>query len=292
MIVLDPGYDSFSVMRPSVSLLSWQLLWTLTVGLTPLSGQAFRPVAYVLNLTGTWQLDGREGEVKAGQALDAGSKLSVALRADDSSITIMRSDDLSRTRIVCDNSANNPCRNPIVISPISSEVPANRFKALTAVALSLLLDKPPAVASHFAATLSRGEYVIAEKEDVVMLNKENGVSLTDALPVLPPGRYTVNATKNDGNPALFSDKITHFADGSWQTLRIPTLGLYMVSLTDSDGERRADLLFWVLPSSEYRAAKDKFDAIKGYTSRWKGPNAQADEHLFLRAVLLAMSKPS
>lgn len=268
------------------------LLWTLTVGFTPLSGQESRPVAYVLNLTGTWQLDGQQGTVKAGQPLDTGSRLSTASHDSDSSITIMRSDDLSRTRIVCDNSATNPCRNPIVISPTSSEVPANRFKALTTVALSLLLDKPPAVASHFSATLSRGEYVIAEKEDVVMISDENGFSLADALPVLPPGRYTVNATKSDGKTLLFSEKITHSADGSWQILQIPTPGLYMVSLTDSDGERRADLLFWVLPSTEYRAAKDKFDAIKGYTSRWKGLNAQADEHLFLRAVLLAMSKSS
>ena len=230
--------------------------------------------------------------MKAGQPLEAGSRLSAASDNYDSSITIMHSDDLSRTLISCENSQNNPCRNPIVIGPISSGAQPERFKALIAVAFSLLLDKPPAVASHFSATLSRGEYVIAEKEDVVMINNENGFSLTEAFPVLPPGRYTVDATKNDREAAHFSERIAHLADGSLQTFRIPAPGLYVISITDSDGERRADLLFWLLPSTEYRAAKEKFDAMKRYTSGWKGPNARADEHLFLRAVLLAMSQPS
>ena len=39
-------------------------------------------------------------------------------------------------------------------------------------------------------------------------------------------------------------------------------------------------------------AKEKFDAVKDYTTQWKGSNAQADQHLVLRAVLLAMSQPS
>jgi hypothetical protein len=204
----------------------------------------------------------------------------------------MHCDDLSRTQITCEDSSNNPCRNPIVIGPVSSVALPGRFNSLIRSALSLLLDKPPAVASHFSATLSRGEYAISEKEDVVMISDQNEFSLADSVPALPPGRYTVNATKPDGKTSLLSERITHLANGSWQTVRIPAPGLFMFSITDSDGERRADLLLWLLPSTEYRPAKEKFDAVKDYMTQWKGSNAQADQHLVLRAVLLAMSQPS
>lgn len=63
-----------------------------------------------------------------------------------------------------------------------------RFNSLIRSALSLLLDKPPAVASQFSATLSRGEYAISEKEGVVMISDQNEFSLADSVPALPPGR--------------------------------------------------------------------------------------------------------
>jgi hypothetical protein len=276
-----------------LSCLVWRSLpLTLIVGVTHFSAPQSQPVAYILNLTGTWQLEGQKGTVKMGQPLEAGSRLSTASDNYQNSITIMQRDDLSRTRVTCDSTPNNPCLKPIVIKPVSSEAPASRFKPLISAALSLLLDKPPAVATHFSATLSRGEYVVVEKEDVIALDNENGSYLPSAFPALPPGRYTITATESDGKTPPLIEKIVHSGDGSWQPFRIPTPGLYTISLTDSDGERRADLLILLLPTGEYRAAKGKYDAVKSLTSKWTGSTALADEHLLLRAVLLALDRSS
>jgi hypothetical protein len=278
-------------MRPLVSLSLRSLLCSLTVGVAYLSGQQAQPVAYILNLNGTWQLEGRQEAVKAGQPLSAGSKLFTNWNNHDNFITIMQCDDLSRIRIACDNTPSNPCRNPVVINSISTITPTNRFRTIATTALALLLDKPPPVASHFSATLSRGEYVILEKEDVLMMSDTNQFSVAESFPALPPGRYAVNATKSGTTTPSLSEKIAHLPDGSWQNLHISEPGLYMISILDSDGERRGDVLILFLPGSEYRAAKEKFDAIKAQTSKWNGTSAQADEHLFLRSVLLAMSQP-
>ncbi len=286
------GYGSFSVMRRVVFTGRLVLLWTLTVA-TFANAQQSRPAAYVLDITGTWQLEGQKEAVKAGQPLDAGSRLSTAADNYDNSITIMRRDDLSRTRIACEDSPSNPCQKPVVINPASSSPSTDHSKSLIVAALAVLLNKPPAVTSHFSATLSRGEYVVIEKEDVLSMdNGENGPSLTASFPALPPGRYTVLATKDDGTTLVSEEKVVHLADGSWQPLNVPAPGLYMVSITASDGERRADLLLLFVPKADYRAAREQFDAVRNRTSQWKGPNAQADEHILLRAVLLAMSPPS
>jgi hypothetical protein len=278
-------------MRRSV-FLGWQsLLCILTVGVTCLHGQQTRPVAYVLAVTGNWQLEGQQGAVNAGQPLDAGSRLSTGWYNYDNSITLVHYDDLSRTRIACENSSKNPCRNPVVVSG-GDEAPTNQFKTLLSAAVSVLFDKPPAVATHYAVTLSRGKYVVIEKEDVVLLDGEKGFSLTGEIPALPAGTYTVDAKSNDGKTSPLSEKIATLADGSWQTLRIPVPGLYMISILDPDGERRADLLVLFVSGSRYSAARQVFDSVKNRTSKWEGTNSQADEHLFLRAILLAMSQSS
>ena len=281
----------FSVMRRSVSFRWQSIICIMVVGVSYLSGQQTRPVAYVLDVTGNWQIEGQQGAVKAGQPLTAGSKLSTASYNYDNAITLVQYDDASRTRISCENSSKNPCLKPIVVSS-SPDSPTSQFKMLMAAAFSALLEKPPPVANHYSATLGRGKYIIVEREDVVPLDDVKGFSLTGRIPALPVGTYSVAATSNDGRSPSVSARVATLADGSWQAFPITVPGLYTISVTDSDGQHRADLVFLFVPIAGYTAARQRFDAVKDRTSKWQGANAQVDEHILLRAVLLAMSQSS
>ena len=106
-------------------------------------------------------------------------------------------------------------------SSIFRSTARHRFNSLIRSALSLLLDKPPAVASHFSATLSRGEYAISEKEDVVMISDQNEFSLADSFLRYPLADTPSMQRRPDGKTSLLSERITHLANGSWQTVRIP-----------------------------------------------------------------------
>jgi hypothetical protein len=263
----------------------------MVVGASHLNGQQTRPIAYVLDVTGNWQIEGQQGAVKAGQPLTAGSKLSTASYNYDNSITLVQYDDASRTRIACENSSRNPCLKPIVVNPAPDSL-TGQFKMLMAAAFTALLEKPPPVASHYSATLGRGKYIIIEREDVVPLDDVKVFSLTGRIPALPVGTYSVEATSNDGRTPPVSARVATLADGSWQAFPIAAPGLYTFSVTDSNGEPRADLIFLFVPVAGYTGARQKFDAVQDRTSKWHGANAQADEHILLRAVLLAMSQSS
>ena len=280
-------------MRDSIPGRRRSTLWSVVALAVYLSSQQpAQPVAYVLDVNGSWHLGGQTVVVKAGEPLYAGAKLSTEWYNYANTITIVRADDLSRTRTECENTPNNPCRRPIVIGSGTSEAPRHHFEALVKTAISLLRDNPPAIAAHYSVTLSRGRYVIIERENIVSLNDAHEFSLTGMMPALPPGKYTVAVRNPDQEQPWSSTTVAEAANGSWQPVPAPAAGLYSISVTDSDGDRRAELLILFVPSAQYEAIKREFDNVKGYASKWQGPNAESDEHVLLRAILLAMSKSS
>jgi hypothetical protein len=279
-------------MRRPVYLGWYFSLWIMAIAIALGQGQQAQPVANVLDVAGNWKLEGQQGPVKAGQPLYAGSKLSTAAYNYDNSITIVQNSDASRKRIACENSPNNPCLNPIVVNS-SADPQASQFRTLLTSALNLLLGNPPAIANHYSATIGRGKYIVVEREDVASLNGGKGFSLTGMIPALPAGTYSVDTTSNDEKAPLVSAQVATGSDGSWQSvLPLTVPGLYMISVKDVDGERRADLVILFVEAAEYSKARQTFDAVKERTSNWQGANAQADEHTLLRVVLLAMSQSS
>jgi hypothetical protein len=169
----------------------------------------------------------------------------------------------------------------------------SRFSSLIITALNLLRDNPPAIASHYSATIGRGKYLVVEREDVVSVNITKSFSLTGKTPIFPSGIYTVEVTKSNEKMSPTSVRIAVSGDGSWQSsLPMEAPGFYVLSIKDADGERRANLVILCVAASAYSRARQTFNAVKDRTAAWQGANAQADAHALLRAVLLAMSRLS
>jgi hypothetical protein len=281
---------SGSVMRGLHLVSSRLLAWVVIARAMALYGQQVQPVAGVLNVNGSWQLEGQQGPVRAGQKLYPGDKLSTAPYNYANWITIVHYNDGSRTRIACENSPKNPCHSSVLVNAPN---PTDTSQALSLIkaAFDLLVGNPPEVLSHDSPTIGRGKYVVALREDVVNLDGEKGLSLKGRIPVLPAGIYTIETSKSDGNRIPIKAQISTEVDGSWQSsVAVPAPGLYTVTIKDSEGELRANLLILFVKASQYDSARQAFEAIKNEAETWQGANAEADENILLRATLLAMSK--
>lgn len=258
---------------------------------TCVPAQQARAVAHVLDVSGQWRLDDSATPVAAGQALAAGAKISAASNRPGDAITIVRDEDMSRQRTACDATAANPCRNPIVVPGTSVSGPSagSQFMGLVQAAVSVLLSKPPAINTHYALTLTRGNDAVREMEAVVVLDPAQGVMLPPAPDDMPAGMYTLSIARA-GEKAAATQTVQLTSEGTWRPMAWNAAGLYEISLANADGEPVVDAMILATTAAQYPAERDAFDAMKSRTAAWTGPGARADEHLFLRAYLLTESQ--
>ncbi len=259
------------------------------LALAGLRGQQPAAVAHVLDVKGDWHLQMSNSAVVAGEALVAGTVVIANSKLPGDSITIVRDEDMSRQRIACDVSSTNPCAKPVTIEGASSAAPAaqSQLRSIVASAIAILLNRPPAIGSHYAVTLSRGRETVREWEEVVSLDPVQEIVLPPAPAEMPAGQYTVSIAQNGkmSSATIHTAQLT--SDGTWRPLPIGAAGLYEVSIMNADGDKLVDAILLVVPAAEYEPKRKELDAMKNRTATWTGPAARADEHLFLRAFLLS-----
>jgi hypothetical protein len=246
-------------------------------------------VAHVLDVKGEWHLQGAASRVQAGTALTTGALITAASNLPGDAITIVRDEDMSRQRIACDGTAANPCHNPISIggAPSNAAAPQSQFSTMVHSALAVLLNKPPAIESHYALTLSRGRETVREIEAVVGLDPSHGILLPAPPADFPAGRYSASITHAGVASSASVQSLFLTSEGRWRPLPISSPGLYEVAIRNSDDEELVDALILVVQAEEYDAKQKKLETMKSRTAAWSGPGAEADEHLYLRAFLLS-----
>ena len=266
--------------------------WFAAGAILCLEAQQPRAVAHVLDVKGEWRVEGASGQVAAGEALNAGARIVAISGRPGDAITILHDEDMSRQHVACDASASNPCRNPVAIGdPSSGEVSgSNQLKVMMQAAFAVLLGNPPAIASHYALTLSRGSDSVREMEGVAALNPGQGIVMPTPPEDMPAGIYTVSVA-HAGEPASTAEKTQLTSEGAWRPLPIEATGLYELTIANADQEKVADLMLLVTAQANYQAEQDRFAAMKKGTADWTGPEARADRHLLLRTFLLSESRP-
>lgn len=285
--------DTLTDMRDNPILRAGCAAWCAAMAITSLHGQQRQIMAHVLDVKGEWRLDGATGLVAAGQGLIAGTKIMAGSNRPDDSITIVRDEDLSRQRTACDASATNPCRNPIVVNSVtvSTVTVGSQLMSMAQAAIAVLLDRPPAIANHYALTLTRGKESVAESEVVIALDPEQGVVLPPAPTDMPAGHYTVSITRAGEKPPAAAQEATLTSEGVWLPLAVKAAGLYEATIVNADEEQVADVMLLLVSPAQYPSEVEAFKVMKSHTATWTGPSARADEHLFLRGFLLSEYRP-
>ena len=148
-------------------------------------------------------------------------------------------------------------------------------------------SRPPAISSHYALTLTRGEVTVQESEAVVALDPEQGIVLPPAPEDMPAGAYTVSIARAGEKPSSTVQTLQLTSEGTWRPLPWNAPGLFELSLFNADGAQVADVMLLVALPAQYPAQREAFDAMKSRTATWTGANARSDEHLFLRSFLLS-----
>jgi hypothetical protein len=262
--------------------------WLVIAAFGSLPGHPQQVVAHVLDAKGDWHLEGSASSVSAGEGLTAGANITAGSNRPGDAITIVHDDDMSRQRIACDTSQSNPCRNPITVAEASATpAPQSQFKGMVQTALAILLNKPPAIGSHYALTLARGDATQQEWEGVVSLDPAQGIILLPPPRAMPAGRYTASIARAGEAESATDHPTVLTSEGKWKPLPLAAPGLYEVSLMGADGEQVANVMFLAVPVAEYAAKQQEFDEMARRTDAWTGPSARADGHLFLRAFLLS-----
>jgi hypothetical protein len=248
-------------------------------------------VAHVLDVRGQWRLGGNTAPVASGQALTAGAKITSGSNRPGDSITIVHDEDMSRQWVACDESVANPCQSPVLVAGASVGPEPSQFRGLVNAALSVLLSKPPAINNHYALTLTRGiKPRVQEMEAVVPLDPALGIVLPPVPDDLPAGKYSGSIAPAGKKTSSSPQAVQLTAGGIWSALRCDAPGLYEVSISNAGGHQVADVMLLVTTGAQFSMARDEFDAMKNRTSKWEGPKARSDEHLFLRAYLLQASQ--
>ena len=275
-------------MRRNLILRAGSVLWCFAAATPGLHGQQ-QVVAHVLDVKGEWRLQGKTGLLAGGEGLIAGARITAGSNRAGDAITIVRDENMSRQRMICDGSATNPCRNPIVVEGASSAAPSgqSQLKNMVQTAIAVLLSRPPAIGSHYALTLTRGNETVREWEGVAVLDPAQGLTLPPAPEDMPAGRYTVSITRAGEASSGTEKEAVLTSEGVWRPVPLEATGLYEVAIASADGERVADVMLLVVPAAQYQATRAGFDEMKSRTATWSGPGARADEHLFLRAFLLS-----
>jgi hypothetical protein len=144
---------------------------------------------------------------------------------------------MARQRTVCDGTATNPCRNPILVEGVSSVAPSNQsqLKNMVQTAFAVLLSSPPAMGSHYAMTLTRGNERVREWESVAALDHAQGLTLPPAPTDLPAGRYTVSIARAGAASSLTDLEAVLTSEGIWKPLPLEATGVYEVAIASAAG---------------------------------------------------------
>jgi hypothetical protein len=257
-----------------------------------LIGQQNQAIAHVIDIKGDWRVQGANTPLVAGTPLASGAHVTAASNHAGDAITILRDEDLFRIPVICDSSATNPCRNPIVVSAAAAAPAAKgQFMADLGSIFSILISAPPAIQNHFAVTLSRGKHGISESEDVVALDPAQMIALPNAPSDMPAGQYPISIARAGSTTPTNDVTAQLTSDGSWNPIPFKSTGLFEVSILNSAGDPVADWFILVVPTSQYHPLREKFDALHTQTASWTGPGARRDQHRFLRAFLFSETRP-
>ena len=105
-------------------------------------------------------------------------------------ITIVRDDDLSRQRVVCEDTQTNPCRKPILIvaSPLQApDVPKRNLSGLVNSALAALYKNNSKAAIQYFFKRSKGPSPVPQAEGVLEVNSHESDALAGIYEGFPVG---------------------------------------------------------------------------------------------------------
>jgi hypothetical protein len=247
--------------------------------------------AHVLDLKGTWRVDGTSTSISRGQALPLGAKIVAASNHPGDSITIVRAQDLSRLQIICDSSTTNPCGTPAIVQPSSTPSPpaSSQVATLVHAAFSLLMGSSPATASQYATTMTRSFPAEKLQEDVMPPSQDGTLILPHSPGGIPVGDYTLLIAPIGSTTTTTQQKATLNPGGAWQPIPFPAPGLVQISVRDAQDHHIANVMLLVTGENRADKLKAEFDEARTHAETWDGPNARRDEHLFLRAFLQSES---
>jgi hypothetical protein len=257
-----------------------------------LSGQT-APVAHVLHVQGNWYQVQQKFPLHPGDALDAGAKITTDSADFGNAITIVRDDDLSRQRVVCEDTQTNPCRKPILIvaSPLQApDVPKRNLSGLVNSALAALYKNNSKAAIQYFFKRSKGPSPVPQAEGVLEVNSHESDALAGILPGFPVGDYQFVIDSFEDSRPLPTQNVAVSAGGKWSGLQVAAPGLYAIAVIGQGGKRMADLMLLFEPKATFAQKYRAFEDAKSSTDLWEGEDARSDEHQFLQGLLDSFTK--
>lgn len=263
-------------------------LFFVTLVLATAQGQQPQTVAHVLDLKGSWRIDGQASPITRGQAVAKGARVVAVSNRPGDAITLIHEQDLARQQIVCDDSPTNPCKSPTAVdAPSISAAPATgQVATLVHAAFAILMGSSPSTASQYAVTMTRSVPSEKFQEAVVPFSPDGTIVLPHSPGGISVGHYTLLITPS-GSTASTTATATLASGGVWQPMPFAAPGLFQISIRDVQDHHIENLMLLVVNPDHAEALQQAFDQTKTLTDSWTGPNARTEEHQFLRALLLS-----
>jgi hypothetical protein len=257
---------------------------SVTVVVAESAPQGSGPTGMVWERHGDWHLNGSSDTLRLGEAVPPGGLITAGAQGASHSMTILLPDG---QRLLCECFETRTCSQGFrvpAINPPPKPVVWDMFVAVR----NVLLLRPAAAETPFPIPVGRAE-MAGHFEIVAPLTPQGEISISPALRVLPPGRYSLSVMNGEQQPAASTNPTVQPLD--WNSrqpgaqVRVGGVGLYHIRVTDQSYIPRIEVEVLATSPASYPAEAAALKQTRETILNWNHTHEGWPLHPFLRVYL-------
>jgi hypothetical protein len=233
---------------------------------------------------GDWHLNGSSDTLRLGEAIPPGGLITAGAKDPNHSMVILLPDG---QRLLCECFEAKTCSQGFRVPAIAPSPKPEVWDMFVSVRNVLLL-RPKTAEIAFPIPVGRAE-MAGHFEIVAPLSSQGEISISPALRVLPPGRYSLSVMNEGQQPAASTIPAVQPLD--WNVarpvaqIRVAGAGLYHIRVSDQAYTPRIEIEVLAATPASYPAEAAALKQTRETILTWSHTQEAWPVHAFLRAYL-------
>jgi hypothetical protein len=248
------------------------------------ASQGSDPTGMVWERHGDWHLNGSSDTLRLGEAVPPGGLITAGAEGSNHSMIVLLPDG---QRLLCECFEAKACSQGFrvpAITPPPKPVVWDMFVAVR----NVLLLRPKAAETAFPIPVGPAG-MAGHFELIAPVTPQGEISISPALRVLPPGRYSLGVMKEGQQPAASTTPAVQPLD--WNSahalaqVRVGGIGLYHIRVSDQAYTPRIEIEVLATSPASYPAEAAGLKQTRETNLNWSHTQEGWPLHPFLRVYL-------